>query len=316
MATQHSIAQNWAQARFTMEPISEIPRVDALPVDEFIHRFMEQNTPVVVTGALSDWDLSKVWTPAYFRKEFGSEKAQVYNDYFDFKLLTPLARYLDRYFDQPALPTSPIPYVRWYSKLRDVKFPWADPVFDRIRNNWRTPSFVPLTDYVLPYAPAPKRLDPVEHLFPARGLFMSGRGGRTGLHVDPWRSDAVLCQVYGTKEWVFYEPWQAEFLQRGDEVVDLEHPDLEKFPGFHQARPRFKFHLRAGEAVYVPRGWFHAVRNETDSISVTWNFVHASTADPFRRWSQGKLSDIDIGVARLFVGENFRELLRPSPGES
>lgn len=313
---QPNDARELRSETLAMEPTGEITRVDALTNDEFIERFVKQNLPVVVTKALSDWDLSTLWTPEYFRREFGRERVQLYNEYFDFKGLMSLTGYLDKYFDRPDFPTAPVPYVRWYSKLRDVPFPWSDAIFERIRDNWRTPDFVPLTDYMLPYAPAPKRCDPVDHLFPARGLFISGKGGRTRLHFDPWQSDSLLCAAFGTKEWVFYDPGQAAFLRRDNEVVDLDCPDPEKFPELHRARPRYKCHLHAGEAIYVPRGWFHAVRNMTDSISVTWNFVHASTAEPLRQWSQGTLSEVDLGVARLFVGENFRELLRPSPSAS
>lgn len=293
-----------------LTPTDEIPRVSALSEEEFTTRFLKGNTPVLVTDAMDDWRVNERWTPDYLRSELGSERVHVYNDYFDFKTLMTLKVYFERHFDKPEA-AGPVPYVRWYSKLRDVKFPWADAIFARLRDNWRQPAFLPTTNYALPHAPAPKHIDAVDDLFPARGLFISGRGARTGLHVDPWESDAVLCLTYGDKDWIFYAPDQAPFLRNEAGMVDIANPDLEKFPDFPRARPRYRFTQRAGEIVYVPRGWFHTVRNETDAISVTWNFVHQSTAEHLRQWSQGDISDTDASVLRLFVGPDFRDVLRP-----
>ena len=73
---------------------------------------------------------------------------------------------------------------------------------------------------------------PVEELFPAKAIFISGRGARTRLHRDPWASDAVLCQLYGSKQIVMFSPEQAQLLSDGESVVDIEDPDPKLFPQF------------------------------------------------------------------------------------
>ena len=46
------------------------------------------------------------------------------------------------------------------------------------------------------------------------------------------------------------------FDEESNAFADLHDPDLVKFPNFHRAVP-LEFDLRAGETVYIPRGWPH-----------------------------------------------------------
>jgi hypothetical protein len=278
-----------------------IERVDNLDARSFLTRYVERNQPVVVTDALREWRLAEVWTPDYLCQHFGRRTVQVYNDGFDLTNLISLSDYCGRYFGHRAASNGHVPYVRWYSKLRDVDFAWADDVFAAIRGQWDRPSFMPDTGYLLPFAPAPRTVNPAEDLFPARGLFISGAGARTGLHVDPWGSDALLCQVYGQKTWLMYGPEQASALSNGTSLVDPDHPDHAAFPGFSRIEPRYEFTIGPGDTVYVPQGWFHHVRSDTDAISLTWNFVHASTADHFVEWIDHGVSDLELSIVRFFL---------------
>jgi hypothetical protein len=54
--------------------------------------------------------------------------------------------------------------------------------------------------------------------------------------------------------------------------------------------------------VLVPHGWYHAVKALTDSISLTWNFVHRSTSAALLAWLKQPMSDIDQSVLRFFFG--------------
>jgi hypothetical protein len=167
------------------------------------------------------------------------------------------------------------PYVRWYCKMAEEdRVPWADQSFDQFRGDWARPSFFPANSFVLPFCPESGTLDPSRDWFPARGLFVSAQGARTRLHKDPWCSDALLCQVFGKKNFVMYDPAQAPYLTHAEKTVDIEAPDLDAFPDFPRARPTLQGTLEPGEIVLVPAGWFHHFNSVTDSISLTWNFVH------------------------------------------
>lgn len=280
-----------------------IERRAGLDAHRFIEEYVRANKPVVVTDALEGWGLPERWTPEQLATRFGDETVQVYNNYFDLVDLITLSDYLQRYCGETQSTEAFVPYVRWYAKLRDVEFDWADHVFDEMRSDWQRPYFLPHTDFLLPFAPAPKTVNPAEDAFPGRGLFISGPGAKTGLHVDPWGSDAILCQLYGEKTWVIYGPDQASEVSDAAGCVDLDDPDTARFPLFHGSTPRYTFTVRPGDSVYVPRGWFHHVRSDTTSVSLSWNFVHAATAEPFFEWLASEPLASDMEVIRFFLAD-------------
>ncbi|HYJ09078.1 MAG TPA: hypothetical protein VEX18_08710, partial [Polyangiaceae bacterium] len=157
-----------------------IDRLSGISADEFERDYMRANRPAIVTDAMTAWRLPELWTPDYLLRHFADEKVQVYNSYFDFKSIKKLGVYLKERFNRTETQADP-PYVRWYTKLRNVEFFWADAAFAQMACNWSPPYFMPRTDYVLPFSPAPRTVDPTVDQFPAKGLFISERGARTGL---------------------------------------------------------------------------------------------------------------------------------------
>lgn len=257
---------------------SLVARVTQLGSEEFIAEYLLKNRPVIVSDAMRDWAAPKKWTPDYLANRFGNEQVQVYGDLFRLVKITSLSEYLKQYFgrsSQAVRAAGSVPYVRWYSHLiGDERVPWADEVFRQLQGDWSRPYFFPANSFVLPYCGPSEDIDPSRDWFPARGLFISGQGARTRLHADPWCSDALLCQICGQKDFVMYDPAQAPYLTNGARSVDVEAPDLQVFPDFPQARPVVRDVLRPGEVLLVPAGWFHHFNSTTDSISLTWNFVH------------------------------------------
>jgi len=255
-----------------------IERVTHLSVETFVSDFLQQNRPVIVTGAMQNWKALEQWTPDQLIERFGNERVQVYGDLFRLINITTLSEYLQRYFGQSddSAKTGSSPYVRWYSHLvGDDRVPWADEIFNRIAEDWSRPEFFPASSFVLPFCPPTATIDPSRNWFPARGLFISARGARTRLHADPWCSDALLCQIYGRKDFVMYDPSQGNYLARQGRFVDIASPDVQAFPDFGKARPFARDTLHPGEIVLVPAGWYHHFDSVSDSISLTWNFVHA-----------------------------------------
>ena len=262
----------------------QVVRLPELTVEAFIAEYLEKNQPVIVTGATRDWKALEAWKPEQLAKRFGHEKVQVYGDLFKLANITPLSEYLDRYFgrtDTPD-PSKSVPYVRWYCHLSsEERVPWADDVFVSLEQDWARPDFFPADSFVLPFCAPSETIDPSRDWFPAKGLFISARGGRTRLHADPWCSDALLCQIYGKKDFVMYDPSQGPYLTNGARSVDVEAPDLEMFPNFPRSRETVRDTLQPGEILLVPAGWFHHFKSVTDSVSMTWNFLHLSRLEQF-----------------------------------
>jgi len=268
-------------------PSTRVVRIKELLVGDFVSAYLEKNEPVIVTGAMQGWRALTTWNPNNFAKELGTERVQIYGDLFKLSAIDSLSNYLAKYFDRDSdirkgSIGASVPYVRWYCHLSaDGRVPWADEVFERLSADWARPSFFPPSGFALPVCSPADTIDPSRDWFPARGLFISARGARTRLHADPWCSDAILCQIYGRKDFVMYHPSQSALLSEGGRTVDPEAPDLQVFPRFPQAHVAVRDTLEPGECLLVPAGWHHHFNSATDSISLTWNFVHLSRLEPY-----------------------------------
>jgi hypothetical protein len=105
-------------------------------------------------------------------------------------------------------------------------------------------------------------------------------GTVTRAHFDSY--DNVLCQVVGYKFVRVFAPADGPFLyplaktgagaeaaQGNVSAVDVEAPDADAHPLFARATP-FDAVLGPGDALVIPRGWWHYVRALTASASVNF----------------------------------------------
>ena len=282
--------------------MNPIERVRALDSQIFVERYVVPGRPVIVTDAMEGWPARRLWNPAYLSEKIGDIEVQVYDDLFGLKNVMPLADYFTDYFGQ-ARDAHATNYVRGYSRLKSLDFYWADEAFSRLAPDWGTPAFMPRGGYLIPDEP----LHAESSLAPYRGLFISGRGCRTRLHRDPWTTSAMLCQFHGTKRIEMYAPDQAAHLMDGDEFVDISNPDRKRFPNFDHARIHHQDTLVPGEILFIPGGWLHHVTTLTDSISVTWNFLHESGRASLCRFLAENPDDPELDVIKFFLRKQVRE---------
>ncbi|XP_019618013.1 PREDICTED: tRNA wybutosine-synthesizing protein 5-like [Branchiostoma belcheri] len=88
--------------------------------------------------------------------------------------------------------------------------------------------------------------------------------------------DNLLIQVSGRKRVVLFSPRDATHLYlTGDKsaVLDLENPDLERFPQFSQARP-YTCTLQPGDILFLPALWFHNVVSLDFGVAVNIFWRH------------------------------------------
>uniref|UniRef100_A0A8C6T8S2 tRNA wybutosine-synthesizing protein 5 n=1 Tax=Neogobius melanostomus TaxID=47308 RepID=A0A8C6T8S2_9GOBI len=95
--------------------------------------------------------------------------------------------------------------------------------------------------------------------------------------------DNLLAQVTGTKRVALYSPQDALHLyMSGDEseVLDIDSPDLEKFPEFVKAK-RFECVLQPGDLLFIPALWFHntLALEFGVGVNVFWRHLAAETYD-------------------------------------
>jgi Cupin-like domain len=261
----------------------KISRVEKISRTEFVDRFLLANTPVIVTDGMRDWDIGK-FQPGYLGRTFGDQQVQIYDDLFELQTIDNLQNYLEGNFDRQDGAGGKSLYVRWYTRFKEVDFFWADEVFQKLSSFWSHPYFLPNDNMLIPYTLDGGKANVNEAHYPFKGLFISCRGARTRLHKDPFNSNAILCQFYGEKKLVLYPPQQEPYLMNGLEFVDIHNPDLRMFPQFAKALPTYTDILSPGEILLFPSGWFHDVTCLGDSVSITWNFVHALEREKLYRF--------------------------------
>ncbi len=277
----------------------KIERRKQLSAEEFVEAYLAPGRPVIVTDAMLAWSASSRLNPAYVERELGQFDVLVYDNLFDLQDICLLSRYLKEHFNKPDDECHL--YVRAYSQLRSVDFVWADSLLDRFKEDWRSPYFLPESEYVVPFYMGGCTFNPACHRAPYRGLFISGKGARTRLHRDPFTSSAMLCQFYGQKSFRLWSPEQAPFVINDTDFVDPIAPDLERFPNYHQARVTLDDILSPGEIIFLPGGWFHDVTCISDSISITWNFVHRSRLDALIDSMRTNSLEKELEVVQFFL---------------
>ena len=120
-----------------------------------------------------------------------------------------------------------------------------------------------------------------------------GRRGREGVRVNAWFGPAgtlsplhydpchnLLCQVVGSKYVRLHHPDQSRDLYPREagphivssQIIDPDAVDTVAFPRFSSV-PYVDLVLAAGEAVYIPPGWWHMIesREVSWSVSFWWN---------------------------------------------
>jgi histone arginine demethylase JMJD6 len=132
---------------------------------------------------------------------------------------------------------------------------------------------------------------------PYRWFLVGPERSGTCVHIDPLATSAWNTLVTGQKRWVVFPPYVAREIVKGKGLV-REDEDDEAIHYFMFILPRIKrqaqslksspqykdfccyeFTQNAGETVFIPNGWWHAVLNLTDTTAITQNFCSPRNFD-------------------------------------
>jgi len=132
---------------------------------------------------------------------------------------------------------------------------------------------------------------------PYRWFLVGPKRSGTTVHIDPLGTSAWNTLVFGKKQWVLFPPHVPKRIVKGKGLVWKDEDD-EAIHYFMNILPRIKnraeasggagdhegfacheFVQHAGETVFIPHGWWHAVLNLTDTVGITQNYCSSRNFD-------------------------------------
>lgn len=114
---------------------------------------------------------------------------------------------------------------------------------------------------------------------PYRWFLVGPKRSGTCVHIDPLGTSAWNTLLQGRKRWVLFPPRTSKSIVKGTELIKRGEDD-EAVHYFVDILPRiiakhghevkiYEFIQNAGDTVFVPGGWWHAVLNLDDTIAIT-----------------------------------------------
>lgn len=207
--------------------------------------------PAMIQGMSTDWPAVKLWSFPYLESRFGPRICKCVRNtaagpvYKEFTFSAYLD-YMRQHVDEP-------PFY-----LTNCQFHLGTDMME----HYTVPEY-----FRCWYAEVPR-----EHRkYSLSWLYIGGQHTFSSLHLDIWDTSAWNCVVSGKKLWLFFDKSQEPFLYDGE--VNPFDPDYDKYPLFRKAVPTVCLQ-QPGDVVFTPSGWWHAVYNLEDGISITENFMN------------------------------------------
>lgn len=240
------LAPRWNDRESEMVPVVAPPSVE-----EFRRRWLRSPRPVVLRGAAEAWAARRAWSIDRVGARFGDR-------------VVPLVRVRDGmlgYDEKSGMD---------YERLR------LDQFLESLRSGLAPEWFLT----VRPSDHFPELLDEIDrHPYSAGASWSDFRvsigaaGTTTPIHVELLHN--LFTVLHGEKEVVLFAPSETRSLQSFGvfsgaphiSPVDPRTRDEARWPGVLRCKPR-RCVLRSGDALFIPRGWWHAVRTNEPTIAM------------------------------------------------
>jgi len=245
------------------ENAASVEIVVAPSVEEFAERYVRNERPVVVRGAVNDWPPMYKWTLEYLKSTYGERRVKIGVT----KSGVPYKDYAER------LKTGVEPEVTFAKAIDDIFTPTDADLKCRIHQE-TLDSWGPLHEESPPIRYVLRKLL-------TKNIWMGSTGNVTGMHYDT--EDNINVQVRGRKEVILFSSAQLHELyprsvwdyMSNFSRVDIATPDLSRYPRFSRATP-LRAVLEPGDFIFIPIYWWHQFNTLEASLNV--NFWWQATA--------------------------------------
>jgi histone arginine demethylase JMJD6 len=251
----------------------EIQKVGDISHKEFMEEFFKPGKPVVFKNASKVWKANGLFTPDWFRENYGDRKKVIDGTTYTMRQIMDLV--------ENSTEANPAPYPIKFTITETLPelLPLIKPLnLGYVYPNWLENKMFRLGDWG----------DEIE-------LFIGGAGGKFPyIHLDYYHLSAWITQLYGDKRFTVFPPGQEEFLYPNQDEpwrsdLNIFEPDYEKYPKYRQATP-ISFTVGAGETLYIPFGTWHSAYSLTPTISVAFDQLNQKNYKDFMKdlWDDKK----------------------------
>jgi len=245
-----------------------IERRSGLGWDQFMKEYVIPNKPVILTDAAATWEAHKLFSPDFFKKNYPDKSASIHGTRYN------LSDYVDMMLTGTEEKPAPYPYKIDIERNFRELLPMITPGFNVLSKNRLKSKLIS------------KRLIPQASTLE---IFFGGKSGWFPyIHYDLYGLYAIVTQVYGKKQFIVYDPSQAEFMYPEKEhpwkssIKNYHNPDFEKYPLFKNAKPTSDI-VSPGETIFVPKGWWHTARSLEPTISIAQDLLTKYNWDLFEK---------------------------------